>query len=173
MSLVPTQEEWLELTAIEDIVMVGYPIGLWDDVNNRPIVRKGITASHPAVAFKGKREFLIDAACFPGSSGSPVFLLNIGSYATRNATCIGHRIKLLGVLYGGPQHTVTGEIKILEIPMAQQALAISAIPMNLGIVIRSDRISDFETILKQRWASELANQDIPACEGVPKIANAE
>lgn len=171
MSLVPTQEEWLELTAVEDIVMVGYPIGLWDDVNNRPIVRRGITASHPAVAFKGKREFLIDAACFPGSSGSPVFLLNVGSYATRNGTCIGQRIKFLGVLYGGPQHTVAGEIKILEIPMAQQALAVSSIPMNLGFVIRSDRIREFEAILKQKWANELSSQRTPTLDEKPKVAH--
>ena len=28
--------------------MVGYPIGISDEVNNLPIFRKGYTASHPA-----------------------------------------------------------------------------------------------------------------------------
>lgn len=52
--------------------MVGYPDGIWDEFNNQPIVRRGITATHPKNDFNGKGEFLIDAVCFPGSSGSPV-----------------------------------------------------------------------------------------------------
>ncbi|CAM3670454.1 hypothetical protein LLO_p0038 (plasmid) [Legionella longbeachae NSW150] len=34
----------LESDVSDDILMIGYPIGLWDDINNFPIVRKGITA---------------------------------------------------------------------------------------------------------------------------------
>ena len=34
--------------------MVGYPIGLWDEVNNMPLVRKGITSYHPSMDFEGK-----------------------------------------------------------------------------------------------------------------------
>ena len=40
-----------ELSALEELVMVGYPIGLWDKNNNFPIFRKGYTASHPAIDF--------------------------------------------------------------------------------------------------------------------------
>lgn len=53
--------------------MVSYPIGLIDNINNFPIFRRGITASHPGLSFKVKPEFLIDASCWPGSSGSSVF----------------------------------------------------------------------------------------------------
>jgi hypothetical protein len=58
--------------AVEEIVMVGYPSGLWDSTNNYPLVRRGITASHPGIDFDGKPEIAIDMACFHGSSGSPV-----------------------------------------------------------------------------------------------------
>lgn len=52
---IPIREELIwndkkleDLSAIEDVVMVGYPSGLWDQKNNLPLFRKGITSSHPA-----------------------------------------------------------------------------------------------------------------------------
>ena len=68
--LIPNEAETAELQAIEDIVMVGYPIGIWDDVNNMPVFRRGVTATHPNIDYRGEKVFMIDAACFPGSSGS-------------------------------------------------------------------------------------------------------
>ena len=133
-SLIPLPEELAGLTALEDIIMIGYPNGIWDSVNNMPIIRKGITATHPNLDYNGKKEFMIDAACFPGSSGSPVFLFNLGTYATKSGpTVVGSRIKLLGVLYGGPQYTATGEIEIVDVPTQQKVVAFSRIPNNLGL----------------------------------------
>src|SRR5215212_3416876 len=40
---IPTAEQLAGLTALEDVVMVGYPTGIWDQVNNMPIIRRGIT----------------------------------------------------------------------------------------------------------------------------------
>jgi hypothetical protein len=82
--IIPTAEQLEGLAALEDIVMVGYPIGLWDKVNNMPIIRRGITATHPKLPYNGREEFMIDAACFPGSSGSPVVLYNETGYIDRN-----------------------------------------------------------------------------------------
>lgn len=148
--LIPTQEELAGFTALEEIIMIGYPNGIWDTVNNMPIIRKGITATHPNLDYEGKKEFMIDAACFPGSSGSPVFLYNVGSYAMKSGgTVIGSRIKLIGVLYAGPHHTATGEIQIVNVPTQQQAVAFSRIPNNLGLVIKSQRLLEFDSILQQ------------------------
>jgi hypothetical protein len=109
--LVPTPNELSDLTAVEDILMIGYPNGIWDSENNMPIVRRGITATHPAKSYEGRPEFVIDAACFPGSSGSPVVLFNQGSYPMKGGGVgMGTRIKLLGVLYAGPQYNAKGEI---------------------------------------------------------------
>jgi hypothetical protein len=58
----------------------------------------------------------------------------------------GMRLKLLGILYAGPQHTATGEIEIVNVPVKQQPVAISRIPSNLGIVIKSEKLLDFENI---------------------------
>jgi hypothetical protein len=144
-SLIPTSEELSNLTLLEEIVMVGYPNGIWDKVNNMPILRKGITATHPNLNWNGNPEFMIDAACFPGSSGSPIFLFNQGSYSTKSGDLIvGNRVKLLGILYAGPQCTITGDLEIINVPTQQRPMAISQIPINLGMVIKSQKLLDFD-----------------------------
>lgn len=149
-SLLPSQQLLTDLTALEEILMVGYPVGLWDSTNNMPIFRRGITATHPNLDFEGREEFLIDAACFPGSSGSPVLLYNLGNYTDRQGgIIIGTRIALLGILYAGPQFTVEGEIKVLPIPTQMKPVPISRIPVNLGIVIKARQILEFKPIIKR------------------------
>ncbi len=93
---------------------------------------------------------MIDAACFPGSSGSPVFLYNIGGWATRTGDIVmgGARVKLLGVLYGGPQHTATGEIRIVNVPTRDAPVAISRIPNNLGLIIKSSCLTEFDDVIR-------------------------
>lgn len=147
-SLIPSDEQLEELSALEDVVMVGYPNGIWDSTNNKPIFRKGVTATHPFFDYNGKKEFMIDAACFPGSSGSPVFLLNEDGYRDKKGnTYLGAtRIYILGTLYAGPQHTATGEVKVINIPTSQKPIAISNIPNNLGLIIKSSRIKELENL---------------------------
>lgn len=149
-NLLPTEQLLSDLTALEEILMIGYPVGLWDSVNNMPIFRKGITATHPNLNYEGRDEFLIDAACFPGSSGSPVFLYNMGNYASRDGgTVIGTRIALLGILYAGPQFTVEGEIVVSPIPTQMKPVPLSRIPINLGIVIKAKQILEFKPIIEK------------------------
>jgi hypothetical protein len=149
LDLIPTEEELREFTAAEEVLMVGYPNGLWDSFNNMPILRRGITATHPALDYEGRPEFLIDAACFSGSSGSPVLLYTAAPHNTRaGQIVIGTRIKLLGVLYAGPQYTATGEIEVVDIPTVRVPVAASRLPMNLGMVIRSTKLKDFESMAR-------------------------
>jgi V8-like Glu-specific endopeptidase len=146
-SLIPTPADLEEMLGLEEIVMVGYPNGIWDQTNNFPVFRRGVTASHPMHDWNGKQEFLIDAACFPGSSGSPVLIFDTHGYQSKKGTFIGaSRIKLLGILYAGPQYTVTGEIKIVMVPTQNVPIAVSHIPNNLGIIIKSSKLADFETL---------------------------
>lgn len=156
-SLIPTQQELEELGALEDVIMIGYPNGIWDAINNMPIVRRGVTATHPNINYEGRSEFMIDAACFPGSSGSPVLLYNQGSWATREGGLIaGTRIKLLGLLYAGPQHTAEGEVRIVNVPTQQRAVALSTIPNNLGLVVKSSRMLEMDDVLRRLIAQAAA-----------------
>ena len=63
-----------------------------------PIIRRGITASPVWNDFDNTPSFLVDAGVFPGSSGSPVFILNQGSYATKDGISLGNRLLFLGVI---------------------------------------------------------------------------
>lgn len=147
--LIPSEKVIEELSALEEILMVGYPNGIWDNINNKPIFRRGITASHPKFDYCGKKEIMIDAACFPGSSGSPVFIFNEGVFKHRTGGLIGgDRVILLGVLYAGPQFDATGEIHIVDVPTLQKPISISSIPNNLGLVIKAERILELEELFK-------------------------
>ncbi len=69
-----SQAQAHNIKTVENIFMVGYPSGLMDDVNNRPLIRAGITATKATIRFNGTKHFLVDLPCYPGSSGSPVFV---------------------------------------------------------------------------------------------------
>jgi len=101
---------------------------------------------------------MIDLACFPGSSGSPVFLFNTGTYAKKDGgTVVGNRIKLLGILYAGPQFTAEGSIQIVNVPTQQVVTSMSRIPCNLGICIKSSRLLEFEPALLARMPAQQAS----------------
>jgi len=148
--LIPSASEFeTNFSQIEEITVIGYPDGIWDSVNNLPIVRKGITATPLQFDFENTSRFLIDAAIFGGSSGSPVFVFNQGSYALPNGNVnIGTRINLVGIVYAVAQHTVTGELKIIDIPTSKTSIAQTLIPNNLGVTIHARRLLDFESLLK-------------------------
>jgi len=156
-SHIPLKDRLLQFSALEDIVLIGYPIGLWDSVNNMPIFRKGITATQPGLNYEGRHEFLIDAACFPGSSGSPVFryrpALGLNSSGGIQITGDAPQLSLLGVLHAGPQQTVEGRLEVVTIPTQQTTVPVSRIPINLGFVIRSERILEFEPIIEKLLVS--------------------
>lgn len=136
--------------AIENVLMVGYPDGLWDTVHNMPILRTGLTATSLILDYCGRSEFVIDAACFPGSSGSPVYLLDrVGVYGKRNGeVALGGRMILLGILYGGPVRTSTGEVVVMHNPSKSRSMAVMREPINLGYVIKAKEILGFESIVK-------------------------
>ncbi|MCA3906947.1 trypsin-like peptidase domain-containing protein [Vibrio vulnificus] len=97
-NMIPTSEQANEFSAIEDVTFIGYPSGIYDFKNSSPLVRKGITSTPVWNDFKGEKCFLIDAGVFPGSSGSPVFIYNEGSYTTSQGIAIGSRLLFLGII---------------------------------------------------------------------------
>lgn len=152
-SLIPADEDWQFFDAIEDVTMVGCPRGISDEANNLPIVRRGITASALSKKYNGKEEFMVDMACFPGSSGSPIFLYDRNGYFDRksNAFHIGAtRLMLVGILYSGPQVTNDGELILAQIPR----VSVSSM-MHLGNAIRSSAILEIKAEIERRIASDV------------------
>ncbi len=148
--LMPDTNFLNSLTGIETITMLGYPQGLEDAHNNLPIIRQGITATSPKFDYDGKSEFLIDCACFPGSSGSPVLIFDEGSWVDKKSGSMnigGHRLKFLGLLHSGPFISSEGEIfKSLNMPVTDRYAKASELMINLGYVVKSENILDMEQI---------------------------
>lgn len=144
-SILPTEKNITTMSALEDVIMIGYPRGLSDEYNHKPIIRRGSTATHYRNHYQGKKEFLVDMACFPGSSGSPIFILNEGSYSVGRSICIGSRIFFIGILYGGPEFLASGEIEFYNLPKFSRPVV--NIPMNLGVAIKASEILGFEEVL--------------------------
>lgn len=149
-ALIPSKEEWGKLDAIEDVTMVGYPKGLRDKANNLPIFRRGITATHPAYDFQNEPKFLVDMACFPGSSGSPVFLLNKSSYTDKeNNFYVGKsRVYLLGIQHAVPDIRELGLLVNVNSDTSIRPLMQSFI--NLGVIIKSTELLAFIPILNAK-----------------------
>jgi hypothetical protein len=147
-AIIPTPDILSSLTPVEDVLVVGYPDGIWDSYNNSPIFRRGITATAPYLSFNGNTEFLIDCSIFPGSSGSPVFLFNEGSHPSRNGgLVIGRRLYFLGVVHAVWQHTITGQMMIVPAPTDTRSIPVSSIPNNLGVCVMASRVLDFEPVI--------------------------
>ena len=150
-SIIPTQEKLETLSALEEVVMVGYPIGLWDKRNNLPIFRKGYTASHPAIDFNEFGIGLVDMACFPGSSGSPIFILNEGGYKDKfgNFNLGQSRLYFIGTLFSGPYYDATGEIVVTDIPTSQlKVQSHTGVMVNLGYYIMAKELLEFRKIVE-------------------------
>src|SRR5260370_20655967 len=108
--MLPTEETVKIIDAFEEIIFIGYSSGLWDEVNLIPITRKGITATPILIDFQGKKQFLISASVFPGSSGSPVFLYKIGAYHDRSgAIAMGTHLTFIGLVQDSYNGRETGK----------------------------------------------------------------
>ena len=148
------QEDLNKALPISDVLMVGYPNGIWDGANNLPIVRRGVTATPVYTDFQGRAEFVIDCACFPGSSGSPVFLYSSGFHMTRSSNDItmgGMKISLAGVLYAGPQHVADGQVVVRPIPTRNEPIAVTSIPNNLGYCIKAHELRKLRKHIQERF----------------------
>lgn len=138
----PTKEEKNTIfKAIENVVFVGYPNGLWDRKNGLPILRKGITASPCLIDFDGEKKFLIDASVFPGSSGSPVFLYSDGTYTDKfGNTKRGSLSFFLGVVAAVYHRQETGEIVNKPIQTSNEKMAVVNQMIDLGIVYKAETV---------------------------------
>lgn len=147
-SWLPSQQDRIGLRDIERALVIGYPIGLWDEHNNMPIARQGSTATHPLAHYAGKRNFLIDVAAFQGSSGSPVFSYEAPMFRQPDGSFTpGTKVNFIGVVWGVIERTVTGKLQAVEIPSALEHIPVLQSPLNLAIALHSDAVRDLDEII--------------------------
>lgn len=128
-----------KLRWVEDVLVVGYPQGQWDETRNLPLFRRGITASPAMLDYNGTPKFLIDCSIFPGSSGSPVFLYNFPAYVEDGKVNFGERCALLGVVSSVLVHNINGTVEEVAIPTTTSVAKLS-VPNNLGVVVKAREI---------------------------------
>jgi Trypsin-like peptidase domain len=149
--LIQSESDLKKFQPLEEILVVGFPDGYSDSKNNIPIFRRGVTATPVYLRFENKKQFMIDAAIYHGSSGSPVFLYNVGAWIDENGhPVLGTRVGLLGVVWGVFESATEGEIRILPAPTQFQQKAVSPIPHNLGACVPAYCILDFEPEIVKR-----------------------
>jgi len=133
-----TKDTAESLDAIEQVTMIGYPNGLFDQLSMLPIARRGQTATPIFNDYNGLPAFLIDASVFPGSSGSPVVLYDRGTYTTRDGTThVGSRLALLGIVAAVHTRRVNGVVEMISTGTASFDDMI-----DLGIVFKASAIQE-------------------------------
>jgi len=141
--IIPKQAEIEDMDAMEEIIFIGYPKGLFDEKNYTPIIRKGVTATPFYIDHGGKKQFLIDASIFPGSSGSPIFLIdNNIHWSKKERKPLDSRILFLGIISDGfifdEKNKVikkTKDVKTKSFVKTQQF-------MDIGIVFKPETITE-------------------------------
>lgn len=144
---IPTQSKLETLDVISDVIMVGYPNGLIDKVNLLPLCRAGKTAFHPALNFNGKKHGVVDMTCVPGSSGSPIFILQEGVVSDRDGNMsVGQpRLIFLGIEFSMP---IRPNVEVYELTLNNKPNKTNYFvyeDINYGNYIKSEEILKFES----------------------------
>jgi V8-like Glu-specific endopeptidase len=90
----------IQLHVGEDLFVMGYPLGVYDDIYNLPIVRNGLIASAYSVPYSNEAYFLVDSYLEEGASGSPVMTKFKSAWKTKDGTepPKGFSFYLLGII---------------------------------------------------------------------------
>jgi len=125
----------------EQVLMLGYPLGLWDEHNGLPIARQGIAATPPAIDYLKESKGLVDIACFGGSSGSPIIICKHENFHTNKMSYFRNKFILLGLLSSGYLDTQQVEVEIKEIPTAiSTSVVTNTQTIYLGIYVKAKEI---------------------------------
>lgn len=161
--LIPSKRELEEdIQPLEDVYFIGYPNDVYDKVNYLPVARKGTTATPISVDFEGNPWFLLDGAIFPGSSGSPVMMIDQNGYIDRyNRFVPVRRIFFLGILRSAYTYIDERDSRKNRRKVVYRQM------MDLGVIIRSsmlretidDYLKDSETLsLRSRLTERIRDR---------------
>jgi hypothetical protein len=153
-ALIPSEQQLDSLTALEEVLMIGYPKGFSDSSNNLPIARSGMTATPPYLNFNKEPHFLLDIPIYTGSSGSPVVLYNSISYRNykTNSTVMGSRFYFMGIATSSRNYIARGSTvsakKELIIPTE------TSLPFDIAIVLKSKVLLEIKKLLESRGSQQ-------------------
>jgi hypothetical protein len=125
---------------IQNLLMIGYPNGIWDSINNLPIIRRGINATPLYENYQGEEAFAVDIATYRGSSGSPVFIYNSGVFVDNGQIKYGDRLNFIGIIKAAHLSTKehTEDVKTEEM-------------LHIGIAIKAKKIDVFEELVRKHY----------------------
>lgn len=147
-SWLPSAEDKKWMRDIEQVLVAGYPRGLWDKYNNMPISRVGTTATHPLARYQGKRNFLVDVAAFQGSSGSPVFSYEAPMFRRADGTYSpGTKVQFIGIVWAVVEWSVQGSLQVVEIPSALTQVPVVSTSLNLAVALHAEAIRDLDELI--------------------------
>ena len=128
------------LSTIQNLLMIGYPNGIWDNVNNLPIMRTGINATPLNSNYLGKECFAVDIATYRGSSGSPVFIYNKTSYIENREIKFGTQFYFIGVIAEAhlKSDRLTDDLSSEEM-------------LHIGIAIKAHKLDVFEGLVLEHY----------------------
>lgn len=131
------------MNTIQNLLMIGYPNGIWDSVNNLPMLRRGINATPLYENYMGKEEFAMDIATYRGSSGSPIFIYDNGCYIENNEAKFGSRIIFVGILKGLHR----------RVQQHEQGLETEEM-LHIGIAIKASKLDVFDDLIRRHYEGE-------------------
>jgi S1-C subfamily serine protease len=146
--LAPDAATLRTLDALEEVLFVGYPSGVWDHVNLMPILRRGTTATPIALDFEGRPEFLIDAAVYPGSSGSPVFVYQPDLLRPNQS----RKFLFAGVVAAVFFREEANQLVPGPVPPNSYGTVMGSEMIDLGLVIKAQAVIDVMNAYLGRWA---------------------
>ncbi|SIT69579.1 Trypsin-like peptidase domain-containing protein [Ectothiorhodosinus mongolicus] len=135
------------LDALEEVLFIGYPSGVWDHVNLMPIMRRGTTATPMALNFEGRAEFLIDAAVYPGSSGSPVFVYQPDVLRPNQS----RKFLFAGVIAAVFFREEANQLVPGPVPPQQNGVVMGSEMIDLGLVIKSAAVIEVIEAYLTKW----------------------
>lgn len=137
----PTAAALPQFDAIEQLTFVGYPAGLSDPKHRTPFVRQAVTATPLAIPYGGDPTFFLDGAVFGGSSGSPVFIFNAGSWTdVKGTTNIGSsRLFLVGIV--AENRSIVEEFPVRGLPTPPPSLLFPTLTPPLAVNQPSVRVA--------------------------------
>lgn len=100
---------------------------------------------YPAYDFNRNGVGVVDMACFPGSSGSPIFIFNEIGYLEKQTKSftLQPRVVFLGILFEGPQEYEIGELLDIDVKMEKKTVSVAKSMINLGYYIKSNALEEF------------------------------